>query len=145
MSDCWPCTSGYFCANPGQSSASAFCNQGFYCPGSANVTVPDPLEFICPAGQSLLLSCLYFHIYSLIYCHYTFLIELLSIPHSTLHTTHSILHTPHSTFHTPYYTLHTPYYTLHTPHSTLHTPYSTLHTPYSICYVLLPSIGISPS
>ena len=127
MSDCWPCTSGYFCANPGQSSASAFCNQGFYCPGSANVTVPDPLEFICPAGQSLLLSCLYFHI--------TYLLSLYILDRATLHYT---LHTPH-------YTLHTPHSTLHIPHSILHTTHSILHTPYSICYVLLPSIGISPS
>ena len=48
--DCFPCTGGSHCANEGLSTATSVCQQGFYCPGPANVSVPDPTEYKCPRG-----------------------------------------------------------------------------------------------
>ena len=35
---------------PGLDAVTDVCMAGYYCPGEANVTVPDPTEFECPIG-----------------------------------------------------------------------------------------------
>ena len=51
LSDCWPCSAGFYCGNPGLSAPTALCQRGYYCPGLENITVPDPPNFKCPPGE----------------------------------------------------------------------------------------------
>ena len=48
VSQCDPCTPGYYCATPGLTNATAKCHAGYYCP--SGVSVPTPPEYICPFG-----------------------------------------------------------------------------------------------
>ena len=41
---------GYYCAVPGMDTVTDVCMAGFYCPGEANITVPDPAGYECPIG-----------------------------------------------------------------------------------------------
>ncbi|XP_070552128.1 fibrillin-2-like [Ptychodera flava] len=48
-SECTGCTGGYYCPTTGMTAVTEQCWGGYYCPG--NVSVPNPVEFICPIGM----------------------------------------------------------------------------------------------
>lgn len=50
LSDCQPCTGGYYCDQDGLSSPKGKCLQGYYCPSEAKITVPTPSTYQCPKG-----------------------------------------------------------------------------------------------
>ncbi|PIK35707.1 hypothetical protein BSL78_27463 [Apostichopus japonicus] len=50
LSSCLPCPPGYYCADPGQDSPAGKCWSRFYCPGWAEITVPEPTGYECPEG-----------------------------------------------------------------------------------------------
>lgn len=50
--DCSPCPPGQYCSEPGRSTPSGDCLEGYYCPDDAKITSPQPTEYQCPAGSS---------------------------------------------------------------------------------------------
>ena len=40
ISECQPCTAGYFCASVGLTSPSGICRSGYYCGGGSNSSSP---------------------------------------------------------------------------------------------------------
>lgn len=49
VSECEPCTPGYYCDGEGLEAPRGPCIGGFYCP--ENQTVPNPPAYVCPAGH----------------------------------------------------------------------------------------------
>lgn len=50
LADCYPCTSGYYCADEGASVATGPCDERYYCPDFAEVYDPRPSDYPCPPG-----------------------------------------------------------------------------------------------
>ena len=51
VTDCSPCSAGFYCQNPGLSQPTGPCQPGFYCPGNETISLPDPPNFLCPPGS----------------------------------------------------------------------------------------------
>ena len=49
LSDCLPCTGGYYCAGTGLTSPTGLCAAGYYCPDNETIDSPTPSGFQCPA------------------------------------------------------------------------------------------------
>lgn len=50
MSDCLPCTGGYYCAGNGLTSPTGLCAAGYYCPDNETISSATPSSFVCPAN-----------------------------------------------------------------------------------------------
>ena len=49
ISECEPCTPGYYCDGEGLDAPRGPCNGGFYCPEKQ--TIPNPPDYVCPTGH----------------------------------------------------------------------------------------------
>lgn len=50
MSDCLPCTGGYYCAGNGLTSPTGLCDAGYYCPDNETISSATPSSFLCPSN-----------------------------------------------------------------------------------------------
>lgn len=50
LTACIPCPPGKFCENSGATAYSGVCDNGYYCPGDAEIDNSRPPAYICPAG-----------------------------------------------------------------------------------------------
>lgn len=61
ITNCLPCTPGYYCARMASTNVTGPCSAGYYCP--AGQQMPEPAEYnctlghYCPAGSSQPLTC----------------------------------------------------------------------------------------
>ncbi|OEH77833.1 hypothetical protein cyc_01966 [Cyclospora cayetanensis] len=56
-SDCRPCPGGIFCGKPGTADLSVPCPEGYYCPAKTPVALPCPPGTYCPAGSAVPSTC----------------------------------------------------------------------------------------
>ncbi len=66
LSDCIPCTSGYYCNSPGAVEVTGPCRAGYYCSSRATTELqpsesatggPCPVGSYCPSGSGAPLAC----------------------------------------------------------------------------------------
>lgn len=50
LSDCLPCTGGYYCAGNGLTSPTGLCAAGYYCPDNETISSATPSSFLCPSN-----------------------------------------------------------------------------------------------
>ncbi|XP_021344324.1 signal peptide, CUB and EGF-like domain-containing protein 3, partial [Mizuhopecten yessoensis] len=61
VSDCKPCTPGYYCDSPGLIEENGMCDGGFYCPEGQTTATPSayrcPMGDYCPQGSPAPVVC----------------------------------------------------------------------------------------
>ena len=61
ITQCLPCSPGYYCSTPGLETPQGLCSAGYYCSGGNSIATPNtgicPVGLYCPAGSSYPKQC----------------------------------------------------------------------------------------